>query len=173
MVRLIKQTTLSNCGPTALLNALRLTGINSSVSDYPFFYSLAKTDVDGTSDDNLIKAFKVFKHWTIKSTVPSIFSIKKSLSQGNLVLVGYPAIEIKGRRKEISGHYILLSDYRDNKFLSINHISPKDFNLVSKSSKHLIKTQFWTPEKEISSLLKPVYLGREKERPLSWSISLF
>jgi hypothetical protein len=173
MVKFNKQTTLSNCGPTALLNCLKWAGKNYSIKDYKKIYKLTKTDKDGTTDNDLKNSFKSFPFWKLTNLKPNLSNVKKSLKQGQVLVLGYPEFEYKNENINVNGHYILIIEQRNNKFLVVNHVHPKFFHKVNKNTKaNLMKTTTWISKKQLQYLFLPLVHEEQKDVPVLWAIKL-
>lgn len=171
-IRFLKQTKLSNCGPVAILNAIKYFGIPTSKDDLKYIEFLAKTNKDGSSDKDLLKALKSIKLWKVKEKVASLKSLC-GLSSGKIYILGYNVIE-KNRNKEfISGHFVLLVKKTNTFYYAVNHINNKDFNKVNKTTKSIyIKTMARISASTIKDLMKPLKYKGERIKSVLWELSL-
>jgi len=148
----VKQRDKYSCGPIAILNAIKWSGIKATYSShFKRVSKLSNSGICGIDNHDITKALNNYKKlkYRIKKHI-TVEELEKHLIKGGSAIVGYD-FRIDG---EDVGHYSFIAGKKDRRFVIINHF-------VDKKIGHLTK-------KEINYILK--YRGYE-DSPYAWLIS--
>lgn len=139
-MRYVKQRDSYSCGPIALLNILKWSGLRKTYKDLPILQKECKCN-NGTWPEDLQKAVK--KYSNLKSfsrRKPSILKIDQHLKRhGAVILVCYWSDEWD---EEIEGHFITIVGCKDKEYVCLNsHITKTAISYISREElKNMIKS---------------------------------
>ena len=137
MPRFIKQYDDYNCGPVAIVNALKWAGVKATHAHVKKFNCICKTTEDmGTTISAIHKALdgtKVFK--IVRLYNPPIKRIDEHINRGGAVLYGSTKVKT-GNAYE--GHYALIVSRSENRF-GVCNLEPPGKAFRNCSRKRFIK----------------------------------
>ena len=131
-MKLTKQPNLSSCGPTAIVNTLKLLGKHQTRKDIYKLQKECKTSrTHGTSEKNVKKALdnRGFKTRYIEG--PTMSEILNHLNNNGKIILGYDYICDDGT---FEGHYIVINSYKGRNLQVVNHISLEKIKRLTKVS---------------------------------------
>ena len=130
MIRYLRQRDNYNCGPVAIINALKFFGERATQKDISRIAKIVNCkSPHGTSPKNMNKGInKIFK--CEKMEDPTMRDIDQILLNGNPVILNY-LIQENGERW---GHYIFIPRRETDGFIIINENKNRTVDLVNRTT---------------------------------------